>query len=400
MEEKSVNSKDRLLELLLAFFSIGAMVVASVLYGLLLIDIIRNTIVICILVIALIVAIELDRNAGRMLFQNGDSLFRFFVSYMIFLVLACVYGLLPNTGWVFLPIFVTLTLFSGVSTGFLAGITLLCFPVLLTLGTHSGMLFLEYGVSGLVGALLFATIDEEFRIFKQFFISVIFQFLTLCVFNVLTVNKPFSLNLFFIPLINLLVSIIIILFVLRIFSFSFIYQARDRFMDIIDPEFELLVKLKECSKDDYEHSVYTAVLCSKLSVLLKLDEPLMKACGFYHRIGILRGSNTYENTDILLREYDIPEGVNSVLKEYLDSGTPVKQRETVVLIFADSVISSIRYLFKENPNRTIDYDKLIETIFEKKLSGGHINSSRITFEDMDIMKKALIGEKLFYDFLK
>jgi len=87
------------------------------------------------------------------------------------------------------------------------------------------------------------------------------------------------------------------------------------------------------------------------------------------------------------------------LKEYLD-GSEIKSREIAVLLFADTVISSIKYLFSKNKDTDIDYDKLINKIIDKKLESGILSNSRVSFEDMNIIRNALVDEKLFYDFLR
>ena len=48
----------------------------------------------------------------------------------------------------------------------------------------------------------------------------------------------------------------------------------------------------------------------------------------------------------------------------------------------------------------LDYPKLISAIFKKKLESGIIDYSNISFEEIQEMKKILVEEKLYYDFLR
>ena len=101
-----------------------------------------------------------------------------------------------------------------------------------------------------------------------------------------------------------------------------------------------------------------------------------------------------------MEEYQYPETVNDILKEYLDKDERIVLKETVVLLMADTVISSISYLFSKDSAAKIDYEKLIHAIFKKKTEGGLLNSSNISIGELEEMKKILTEEKLYYDFLR
>ena len=60
----------------------------------------------------------------------------------------------------------------------------------------------------------------------------------------------------------------------------------------------------------------------------------------------------------------------------------------------------IRQRLQELEKTTIHYDKLVEAVFQKKLSSGILNQSEISIGDLEQMKKILAGEQLYYDFLR
>lgn len=64
------------------------------------------------------------------------------------------------------------------------------------------------------------------------------------------------------------------------------------------------------------------------------------------------------------------------------------------------MISSVRYLFSKNPKIHLDYDKFIGDIFKKRMESGMIEESDITLKELKDMKKTLMEEKLYYDFLR
>lgn len=362
------------------------------------VDNIKNIIMVFMLSIAFIFTIVFDFDNDKFLFNNKFYIIRFLLTYLIMLVCSAVFSFLPIGGWLFLVVFITLALFSSVNVGIVGGTLLLAISSLLA--GASGSVFIEYLIPGIIGIVLFSSLDAEFLVIKPLIISVSFQLIALLVYEVLIVNRVFSAKLLMVPVLNIILCVPLLLFVLKIFSYSLLYQISDRMEDIIDPEFELLAKLRENSKEKYDISIFTAVLCSKIAVNIGIDERLCKAVGYYHSVGVLCEDNSVESTLKLLTDYKIPETVIALLREYLDDSCEIKSKEVVVLLFAETMISSIRYMFSKNKEKTIEYDKLVDTIIDKNLESGLIKNSKISYEDMNIIRNTLIGEKLFYDFMR
>lgn len=348
---------------------------------------------------AVLFALEKSRIAHTFLYDNERNLWRFILVYGLFLATAVCCPLLPETGWSFLSVFVALMLFGNELTGVVAGCSLLTIAMLLQ-GNGNPVVFVIYILSGIVGVLLFSTLDEEFRIWLPMLVSLMMQFVCLCVYTVLYAQESFQLSMLLIPAVNTVVSLILLLIILKFFSFSLIYKTRDVYMDINDPECPLLVELKNVSKEEYYHTIHTSYLCSRIAGKLSLNEDVVKACGYYHRIGTLRGSNSWENTEKILAENNFPERVRELLKQYLDPSERIVAKEIVVLLFADTVISSIHYLFSRDKEAQLDYQKLIQTIFKKKLESNVLEHSDISFGELRQMKKIFVEEGLYYDFLR
>lgn len=399
IEDKYLHRWEIAQEILIFAVAVMVSVTTAFLYGKTMVEIAGISIFMGAGTGAVIFAIEKSRQMHSFLYDNAAFLWRFTLVYLLSLFSAAVFPLLPTGGCPFLAIFIVLTLFSNELIGTVAASSLLLFTTLLQ-SEGDVTSFFVYFVAGVIGVLLFSTINENFQIWQPMLISLLLQFVCLCIREVLYANDVLDIGMLFIPVINVFVCLILLLIILKIFSFSFIYKTRDIYMDINDPECPLLVELKSVSKEEYYHAIHTAYLCSRIAIKLNLDDAVVKACGYYHRIGMLKQDNSWETVELILTEHAIPVRVRNLLQEYLSPQERIRSREVAVLLFADTVISSINYLFSKNENVELDYQKLIQTIFKKKLESGVLDDSDLSLGDIQTMKKILVEEKLYYDFLR
>lgn len=388
----------RLQEVLLFLLTVAGSGLASYLYKRTEIQTAGLMILAAVGIVAVIFSIEQAFFKGSLLFDNGEHLMRFTLLYFVFLCGSLLFPLLPVGGWPYLAVFIGLMIFSNQVVGISAGTVLLMITSLLYGG--NGSEFFIYFIGGLIGATVFSYVDVAFRVVLPLVISLMMQMVCLSIQEVLFVNETLHLDMFLIPAVNLLVCMILLLILLKYFSFAVIYSKRDLYMDINDPECQLLVELKNSSKDEYYHTIHTAYLCDRIARKLNMDDALVKACGYYHRIGVIKGENNWENVNAILEENQFPQRVKEVLKEYLDKSEIIRSKETVVLLFSDTVISSISYLFSKDPKIQLDYEKIIESIFKKRIESGVIEHSDLSFGELQEMKKILMEEKLYYDFLR
>ncbi len=348
----------------------------------------------------LLFAMEQSAEADSFLFDNKEHLWRFLVIYLICLAGSMLFPMLPAGGWPYLAVFVGLMLFSNQMIGVFSGAVLLMISCLLSTTTDSYVQFFVYFTGGLVGIIVFSYINVSFKVGIPLLVSLMVQMVCLSIQEVLYVNEKLMASMFLIPAVNLLVCLILLLVFLKYFSVSIIYKNRDRYMDINDPECPLLVELKNKSKEEYYHAIHTAYLCDRIAKRLNLDDAVAKACGYYHRIGTIKGENSWENVQGILEENHFPQRVKKVLKEYIDKTEIMVSKETIILLFSDTIITSVNYLFSKDPKIQLDYPKMIEGIFKKRLESGMIDYSDLTFGELQEMKNILVEEKLYYDFLR
>lgn len=397
----NIDGMMRKIQEIILFLTTGAATgLAAWLYGRTVIEIAGIVILALLGVGGVIFTIEQSYGADSFLFDNKEHIGRYLAIYLISLIGGLVFPMLPVGGWPCLAIFVGLMLFSNQIIALGSGVVLLIISTLLYTGGNGNIVFYVYFVGGLVGITVFSYLKVSFQVGVPLLVSLMTQMVCLMVQEVLLVNEQLSMQLFLVPVLNLLVSLILLLIILKYFSFSIVYKNRDLYMDINDPECPLLVELKTASKEEYYHAVHTAYLCDRIAKRLKLDDAMVKACGYYHRIGILKGEINWENTQQILEGNRFPQQVKDILKEYLDSTEQMLSKETVILLFSDTVITSISYLFSKDPQIQIDYPQVINGIFKKRVESGLIDQSNLTFWEFQEMKNILLEERLYYDFLR
>lgn len=362
-------------------------------------DIICNTIMVLLGSGIVIFALAASEVHDLYYYKNKGKYGKFIVFYLGGLILSLLFPLLPATGWPFLVIFVLLSLFSNSISGLVSGSVCLMLSIMLA-GNVGHREFFLYFLSGLVGIMVFSRLNVEFKVGMPIFISLTCLLVCLCADVILIGTERIVASQFAIVAINLMMNLILLLIILKVFSNTMIHRYNEKYMEINDPECPLLVQLKELSKAEYYHAVHTAYLGDRIAKRLGLNEMAIKAGGYYHRIGILKGENTWENVDKICKEYHIPPDARKVLREYVDPEQDMVSKETAVILFADCIVTSISRLFSKDSKAELDYEKIINTIFDKKLESGELFKSDISIAQLREMRKIFSEEKLYYDFLR
>ena len=371
---------------------------ASLLFGQENAEIIRNTVVAGISVGAVLLIMAQAKEKKLYDYDNREYYGRFFLCYAIGLLAAIVCGKLPAGGWPFVPLFVMLAFFSNSLIGICAGSTLLAIAMLLS-GAEIGIFFL-YFVSGVVAVCVFRGLDENYKVGIPIVVTLIVLMVNLTAEIILFENAKLNIEMFMIPFINVVLTCILLIVILKIFSYLVIFKYRDRYMEINDPECPLLVQLKDKSREEYYKAVHTAYLSDKIARKLGLDDKVTKAGGYYHRIGCLKGENSCESVLEIGKEYRFPPEVLEVLKEYLEKGSKIIHKEAAVIYFAEAVVSSILFLIANDRDAKLDYDQIIDTVFEKKQESDIFKQCQLSIGELNQMKKMFKEEKLYYDFLR
>ena len=364
--------------------------------------IIRNTVV-SLMMSGTVIFMLLDASSrGRegFFYDNYDQRNRFVLAYIIGLLLSLVLSLVPNMFWPYLAFFVMLSLLSNTEIGLITGTFFVCLSVMLEESGGCSELFM-YVLAGVVAIAMFRDLKENSSIGLPTFVSLFMQAVLLIAFNILFLNRTLSFNLFVAPFINLMINLIFLLLFLNLFGVYVIRKSNDMYMEINDPEFPLLVSLKEKDKDEYFRAIHTAYLAERIAMGLSFNARAAKTCSYYHRIGAPEGKLKWDEIKHYYEENNFPTEAIELLHEYTEPRKgSVKSKESLTVMLSETVIASIMYLIKKDKDIKIDYDKLIDSVLEKKMSEGKLKDFDVTFREFDEIGKILKKEKLYYDFLR
>ena len=321
-------------------------------------------------------------------YDNKEHFYRFWLCFFCGIVVALICIFLPVSGWPFLPLFVLLSLFSNMNTGILAATALLTIPVI---GSNASInVFLLYFISGVFAVTLFQNMEHDFKIGIPLFLSLLCLFVCETAVVVLPANARLHFELFVIPAANVIISCLLIVGIIKLFSALVVYKYRMKYLELNDSENQLLSSMKETNRDEYFHSIHTAYFCERIATSLSLDVEALKCAGYYYRWG--------EHLKELLEEQEFPPKAAEIITEYMQKN--FLHKETAVLICSDMVISTVMMIHNKSQEKQIHYEQIIDAVFKRLEEKNTFRKCDITVRELDIMHHIFKEEKLYYDFLR
>ena len=321
-------------------------------------------------------------------YDNDEHPLRFWIAVWCSLIFSLACAFLPAGGWPFLAVFVLLSLYSNLSVGIVfSGVFLM---IAMLWGQPVGI-FCLYFVSGIFAASLFQHLEQEFVIGVPLFLSLLCLLLCEIANVILLANEHLALEQFLIPAANLMVSGILLLGILKIFSGTVVFKDRVKYLELNDTENEILVKYRETDRSEYFLCVHTSYFCERIAAKLDLDKDALKCAGLYHK----KGWDLMQET----KEKEFPAGARQILEEY-KGNKKYRNPGTAVLYCSDAVVSAVLLLLQKNPQKKPDYDQMIDMIFEKIRQKGIFSDCDLSLRDWNRMQKIFKEEKLYYDFLR
>lgn len=331
------------------------------------------------------------------LYDNQNYSVRFFIVYTFGLICVSFSPYLPEFGLPLLPFAVMLMLLSNTYIGLCAANVLLLIAGLFC-DMHV-LVFSVYFLSMFAAIILFRSLDYEYQ-FGMPLLSSSIIFMTLSIACTVLYFKQYNLDNFALPLLNLFISVITLLFFLRYYSGKVVHKYRDIYGELNQTEHPLLVQLKEKSRTEYYRAIHTAYLSDKIARQINANCFLTKAGGYYHRITQLDNMATIENIRNLSNEYHFPEELTQLLTEYAGDKGYIRSKETTIVYLSDKIVASILNLLEKDKDVEPDYESMIEKIFKRQFETEVLQASDLSMKDLYRMKEIFIEEKMYYDFLR
>lgn len=338
--------------------------------------------------------------AGRRFdYDNSDHPLRFFYLYLVSLLVSVIFPLMDEGAWAFVCIGVILSVFSEPFTG-LASVSTLLLNTFILSGSKNTMSFIVYFSASLIAIMLFRHLDDNFSFASALLISMFSLFLfEICGFILLR-NEEFSFEQFIVPIVNMVINGLILFGFLKFFNENVANKYRNKFLELNDQEYKVLAEMKEKNKKEYFRSIHTAYLVERMANTIEnCDVNVAKNCAYYHRIKKVFDYSIDECNAFAL-ENEFPPAAREKLLEYYEKSDKLISKETSIVYISDTMISTLMKLFDQNSKIEVDYDKVIDSLFEKDYFISTLDDSELTRKDYRNIKEIMKKEKLYYDFLR
>ena len=199
---------------------------------------------------------------------------RFWIIVYLCMLLSVLFSYFPNTMWVFVPVFVILSLFSSPLVGIIIASVLLAGCSIIS--GCGALVFFLYFVSGVFSVMVYLPLSEEIRFAMPALLSSICLLVCEMCGIILTINSAFDIQLLILPCANCLIGMMVIYSAFRGYSSLVMFKYYDLYQTLCDTENEKLLELKNDSPKEYMLSIHTAYFCDRVSTSLGLDADIVK----------------------------------------------------------------------------------------------------------------------------
>lgn len=168
-----------------------------------------------------------------------------------------------------------------------------------------------------------------------------------------------------------------------------------RLMEILNPEYPLLERLKKYSFVLYKHSLLIGDIAGKAAKAAGASEITAKAGGLYHEIGKIENKEYIVEGLKLARAYQLPNSVEDMIRQHNLKYDKPKTPEAAIVMLTISVVSAMEYLEKNvetltesaNANKALPLEKVVDDIFLLRLRKGSLDESGLTLKQYNKLKE-------------
>lgn len=373
--------------LLILFSTTVTAFIGSLLTGADLYYMVRNMTLCCLMALAVIFSFQAGRLSGSFFYDDGEYPGRFLSLYLCGILCALIFTQLPVTGWMFLFFYVALSRVSDSVTGICAGTSLLILTtVLCEQVSISG--FLVYLISGMIGIALFAHQKDEFYTAIPLALALGSQLLLIFAGELLIQNKKLVLEEALVPFANTVMNGILLCIFLQYYINKVARKEDNLYSTLNDQEYSVMAWMRENEKDNYYCALHTAYLVERITSELDLDVRSAKCAAYYGHLPVEK-----------LDEIPFPEAAKSLLSELKAGKNALKRKEAVIVQICHHVIKEIQKANNQVKAVKIDYEKLINQLFDNCFTIEKLAETEITLSNLRYIKDRLLQEKMYYEFM-
>ena len=158
-----------------------------------------------------------------------------------------------------------------------------------------------------------------------------------------------------------------------------------KLVPFLQKDFTLLLRLQQELPQVYRHSVQVAGVAKGAAKVLGIDQQFIYAGGLYHEIGRLEGDNYIKAGIDLLKKYQAPGELLTMVEEHNVSNRFPTSPETAVLMFTDSVVTMIERLPKATEKKK--KVELTKKVFQLRLEQGALENSQLTLKQFRLLQQ-------------
>lgn len=159
----------------------------------------------------------------------------------------------------------------------------------------------------------------------------------------------------------------------------------------LEPDFELLVRLKEHSLPLLAHSIHIGTLAGGAAKVLGGNPMIAKVGGLYHEVGRITDSANYVKAGMdLLEQYNFPEEIIDVVSQHSATIALPESIEAAVVLLSDCILTTSDFLKKNGKRDKITDEQLVNSIFRNRIEKGNFSKMQLSAEDMIKLKTYFI----------
>lgn len=360
-------------------------------------EIIRNGVFAVVFAMGFLYFYQYSYLTEKLDYDNKEHPYRLLFAYLVSFLFSLLFPLIDKRAWFFLCMAVAIALFSNAILAFYLVSGLILTSVILA-GSDEVTVFV-YFFTSFIGVLLFQDIDKSFKVSSSIFISELSLIVLEIAGFLLIQNEQLSAEEFVMPIVNVAINAIALFFSLKYFNVYIANRYRNKFLELNDQEYKALIELKEISVDEYFRSIHTAYLTERMAHAIGCDVDVAKNLAYYHRI---KKVFNYSEEDCVnfVNENEFPPKAKDSLLTFLDKNSPLVSKESCIVYISDKFISLLMNIFKQDKKALVDYEEVINALFEKNFLVTTLAESDLTQKDYRAIKNILLKETLYYDFLR